>query len=98
MKATELKQLIREEVQSALKENKDNYMFFQNLKTIKSAVDAMLQMDPYYNGDMDDMSIEAIIHHFQEEYNGFIIGDLIRAKMECEMNMHLQGISILNER
>jgi hypothetical protein len=52
----------------------------------------------YYNGDMDDMSIEAIIHHFQEEYNGFIIGNLIRAKMECEMNMHLQGISILNER
>jgi hypothetical protein len=46
MKATELKQLIREEVQSALKENKENYMFFQNLKTIKSAVDAMLQMDP----------------------------------------------------
>jgi hypothetical protein len=32
------------------------------------------------------------------EYNDFIVGDLIRAKMECEMNMHLQGISILNER
>jgi hypothetical protein len=52
----------------------------------------------YYNGDMDEMSIYAIINHFQEEYNGFIIGNLIRAKMECEMNMHLQGISILNER
>ena len=52
----------------------------------------------YYSGDMDEMSIYAIINHFQQEYNGFIIGDLIRLKMECEMNMHLQGISILNER
>ena len=52
----------------------------------------------YYSGDMDDMSIHAMIYHFQEEYNGFIIGNLIRAKMECEMNIHLQGISILNER
>ena len=26
--------------------NTDNYMFFQNLKTIKKMVDAMLQMDP----------------------------------------------------
>lgn len=26
--------------------NSDNYMFFQNLKTIKKMVDAMLQMDP----------------------------------------------------
>ena len=51
-----------------------------------------------YSGDMDEMSIYAIINHFQEEYNGFIIGNLIRAKMECEMNQHLQGISILNER
>ena len=52
----------------------------------------------YYSGDMDEMSIYAIINHFQEEYNGFIIGNLIRAKMECEINQHLQGISILNER
>jgi hypothetical protein len=52
----------------------------------------------YYNGDMDDMSIEAIIYHMMVEYNDFIVGDLIRAKMECEMNQHLQGISILNER
>ena len=29
-----------------LNENKDNYMFFQNLKTIKEAVDEMLAMDP----------------------------------------------------
>ena len=52
----------------------------------------------YYNGDMDDNSIHAMINHISVEYNGFIIGNLIRAKMECEMNMHLQGISILNER
>jgi hypothetical protein len=26
--------------------NSDNYMFFQNLKTIKTMVDSMLQMDP----------------------------------------------------
>ncbi len=52
----------------------------------------------YYNGDMDDMSIEAIIYHMMVDYNDFIVGDLIRAKMECEMNQHLQGISILNER
>jgi hypothetical protein len=26
--------------------NQDNYMFFQNLQTIKAAVDSMLQMDP----------------------------------------------------
>jgi hypothetical protein len=52
----------------------------------------------YYNGDMDDMSIEAIIYHMMVEYNDFIVGDLIRLKMECEMNMHLQGILILNER
>jgi hypothetical protein len=52
----------------------------------------------YYNGDMDDMSIHAIIYHMRVEYDNFIVGDLIRAKMECEMNQHLQGISILNER
>jgi hypothetical protein len=51
----------------------------------------------HYNGDMDEMSIYAIINHFQQEYNGFIIGNLIRAKIECEMNEHLQGISVLNE-
>ena len=26
--------------------NQDNYMFFRNLQTIKTAVDSMLQMDP----------------------------------------------------
>ena len=46
MKKSELQQIIKEEIQIALKENTSNYMFFQNLKTIKDAVDAMLQMDP----------------------------------------------------
>lgn len=52
----------------------------------------------YYSGDMDDMSIQGIIYHMKVEYDDFIVGDLIRLKMECEMNQHLQGISILNER
>ena len=52
----------------------------------------------YYNGDMDDMSIHAMIYQMKVQYDNFIVGDLIRLKMECEMNMHLQGISILNER
>lgn len=51
-----------------------------------------------YNGDMDDMSIQAIIHHMRVQYDNFIVGDLIRIKMECEINQHLQGISILLER
>jgi hypothetical protein len=39
--------IIKEEIEAVLVNNKaNNYMFFQNLKTIKSAVDAMLQMDP----------------------------------------------------
>jgi uncharacterized protein YerC len=47
MKASELRQIIKEEIEAVLVNNKaNNYMFFQNLKTIKSAVDAMLQMDP----------------------------------------------------
>jgi len=32
--------------------NTDNYMFFQNLKTIKKMVDAMLQMDPAHVDQM----------------------------------------------
>ncbi len=35
-----------EKLKKSIKENKDNYMFFQNLKTIKEAVDEMLAMDP----------------------------------------------------
>ena len=47
MKITELKKLIREEVQNALDENHEsnNYMFFANLKTLKHAIDEMLAMD-----------------------------------------------------
>jgi hypothetical protein len=34
-----------EKLKKSIKEEKDNYMFFQNLKTIKQAVDEMLAMD-----------------------------------------------------
>jgi uncharacterized protein YerC len=46
MKKSELQQLIKEEISKTLNENKDNYMFFQNLKTIRDAVDEMLSLDP----------------------------------------------------
>ena len=46
MKKSELQQIIKEEISKTLNENKDNYMFFQNLKTIKDAVDEMLTYDP----------------------------------------------------
>jgi len=42
METTKLTKLIKQ----VLQENKDNYMFFQNLKTIKRVVDKMLEMDP----------------------------------------------------
>ncbi len=47
MKKLELRQLIREEIQNALGENhsSNNYMFFENLKTLKHAIDEMLAMD-----------------------------------------------------
>ena len=45
MKKSELRQLIKEEIQKSLKENAENYMFFGNLKIIKAAVDEMLEMD-----------------------------------------------------
>jgi hypothetical protein len=35
-----------EKLKKSISENKDNYMFFQNLKTIKDAVDEMLSLDP----------------------------------------------------
>ena len=35
-----------EKLKKSIKEEKDNYMFFQNLKTIKQAVEEMLVMDP----------------------------------------------------
>ena len=47
MKKSELQKIIKEEIEAVLVNNKaNNYMFFQNLKTIKDAVDAILQMDP----------------------------------------------------
>lgn len=47
MKSSELKQLIREEVKNVLKEHSehDNYMFFQNLHTMKRMIDKMLQLN-----------------------------------------------------
>jgi len=47
MKQSQLRQLIREEIQNALGEghNSNNYMFFENLKTLKHAIDEMLAMD-----------------------------------------------------
>jgi hypothetical protein len=35
-----------EKLKKSISENKDNYMFFQNLNTIKDAVDEMLTLDP----------------------------------------------------
>ena len=47
MKASEFRKLIREEIQNTLGENhsSNNYMFFENLKTLKHAIDEMLTMD-----------------------------------------------------
>jgi hypothetical protein len=45
MKQSELRKIIQEEVKKSLKENAEHYMFFENLKIIKAAVDEMLQMD-----------------------------------------------------
>ena len=45
MKKSQLQQIIREEIQIALKKNTSNYMFFQNLKSIKQMVDELLKLD-----------------------------------------------------
>jgi GTPase involved in cell partitioning and DNA repair len=46
MKRSELKQIIKEEIEAVLVNNKaDNYMFFQNLKTIKDEVEELMKMD-----------------------------------------------------
>jgi len=45
MKKLELRQLIREEVKKSLKEDGEHYMFFENLKIIKKAVNEMLNLD-----------------------------------------------------
>ncbi len=79
MKKTELKELIKQ----TLQESKDNYMFFQNLKTIKRAVDKMLMMDPY----MVDMILsdehDWVNDHIAtskddvEEVYGFLMGQMM---------------------
>ena len=46
MKKAELRQLIKEELTKLkLNENREHYMFFENLKIIKKAVDEMLELD-----------------------------------------------------
>jgi isopropylmalate/homocitrate/citramalate synthase len=46
MKKSELKQIIKEEIEAVLVNTKaDHYMFFQNLKTIKDEVDELMRMD-----------------------------------------------------
>jgi len=47
MKTSELRKLIREEVRKVIKEDSDqqNYMFFQNLHTIKRMVEKMMSLD-----------------------------------------------------
>ena len=50
MNTNTLKKLIKEEIRSILKEGEgeqQHYMFFQNLKTIHTAISELLQMDPY---------------------------------------------------
>ena len=47
MKQSQLRKIIKEEIQNALGEShsSNNYMFFENLKTLKHAIDEMLAMD-----------------------------------------------------
>jgi hypothetical protein len=46
MKISELKQIIKEEIEAVLVNTKaDHYMFFQNLKTIKDEVEELMKMD-----------------------------------------------------
>ncbi len=46
MKQSQLRQIIKEEVEAVLVNTKaDHYMFFENLKIIKDNVDKLLQMD-----------------------------------------------------
>ena len=46
MKKSELKQIIKEEIEAVLVNTKaDHYMFFQNLKTIKDEVEELMKMD-----------------------------------------------------
>ena len=46
MKRSELKQIIKEEIEAILVDkNTENYMFFENLKTIKDEVEELMKMD-----------------------------------------------------
>jgi hypothetical protein len=45
MKKSELKQIIKEEIQKALNEGLDAEMFFQNLNTIKRGIDSIMELD-----------------------------------------------------
>jgi uncharacterized protein YerC len=69
MKKSQLQQIIREEIQIVLKENTSNYMFFQNLKTIKDAVDAMLQMDPMMVDQILSKDDVEEVYNFLKNYN-----------------------------
>lgn len=44
--AESIRSIVKEEVTAVLNEEQKNYMFFQNLKNIKDAAEAMLAMDP----------------------------------------------------
>lgn len=49
MKTQDIRSIIREEIRKALTESHDsqtNYMFFQNLHTIKRMIEKMLEMNP----------------------------------------------------
>lgn len=60
--------------------NSENYMFFQNLKTIKKMVDAMLQMDPAQVDQMLSNGHGWAVDHIAtskddvEEVGGFLMG------------------------
>lgn len=60
--------------------NSENYMFFQNLKTIKKMVDAMLQMDPTQVDQMLSNGHGWAVDHIAtskddvEEVGGFLMG------------------------
>ena len=62
--------------------NSDNYMFFQNLKTIKKMVDAMLQMDPAQVDQMLSNGHGWAVDHIAtskddvEEVGGFLMGTM----------------------
>jgi len=61
-------------------DNTENYMFFQNLKTIKKMVDAMLQMDPAQVDQMLSDGHGWAVDHIAtskddvEEVGGFLMG------------------------